>query len=330
PAPAPAPAPAPVPAGGPRVGIVVGSAIAWQLQFVKKLGARSARMEFAIGTPVSEMAPIIQAYAEAGIEANLLAGFPGRIPTAAEVANLANWAAAFGPGGTHWAGKGLPASLAVDRIEFGNESSGPWQYRELDGVADWSHSAQYAAIAEGYGRTFRSAATALRSANPGVRLLAVADAPGRWQQWLDGVFRGAPDLASHVGGWVVHPYGPQWAYNVDDALAQLRAKGASDAIPLYVTETGLATDDGACLDDNYGWDRCLTYAQAASTLTTAVEGIASRYANRLAEIDIYSTSDLRGHGESGAREDYFGALTSGNDTKGAFTTAVQALLARSS
>ena len=327
------PAPSPVAAAshngpGPRIGVVVGSAIAWQLQFATKLGARSARMEFAISTPVSEMAPIIESYAKAGIEANLLAGFPGRMPTAAEIANLGKWAAAFGRGGTFWQGKSYPASLAVDRIEFGNESSGPWHYAALNGVQDWPHSPTYAALAEEYGRTFRDAAITLRDTNPSVRLLAVGDVPGRELTWMDGMFRAVPNLGDYIGGWSVHPYGPSGQANVDDVLRQARSHGASDSIPLYITETGLASDDGGCLTDNAGWDRCLSYAAAARTLTSSVDGLIARYGDRLKEVDLYSAGDLRDHGASDDREVYFGALTATAGTKGAYTDAARAILAR--
>ena len=57
-------------------------------------------MEFAINTPASQMAPIVEAYAHAGVRLLLLAGFSGRLPTAAEAQSLASWAGTFGPGGS--------------------------------------------------------------------------------------------------------------------------------------------------------------------------------------------------------------------------------------
>lgn len=326
--PAPAPSPAPAPGrAAPRMGVAAG-ANTWQLQFISKLGAHASRMEFPITTPVSEMAPIIKAYADAGVQANLLAGFPsGRTPTPAESAALADWAAAFGPGGSFWAGKGYAASLAVDRIEFGNEVSGPWHYSSMQGVSDWPRSPQYAAIAEEYGRTFKAASIAVQAANPGVELLAVADVAGREEAWMDGIFRAVPDFGSYVGGWVVHPYGPEWQYNTDNALGQARAHGAPDTIPLFATEIGIATDDGRCLSDNYGWGKCLSYQQAADTLRSTVSGLEAHYGSRLAEIDFYTTNDWRQPGGSGDREDYFGGLTLAGGTKGAYTTAMKDLLA---
>ena len=284
-------------------------------------------MEFPIGTPVSTMAPIIESYADAGIQAQLLAGLGGRIPTAAEAANLATWAAAFGPGGSFWAGKDFPARLAVDRIEFGNESSGFWQYAELNGVSDWAHSTFYAQVAEDYGKTFKSTSIAVHAANPGVGLLAVADVPGRWHAWMDGMFRGTPDLANYVDGWVIHPYGPGWQLTIDDAMSQAASHGAPNSIPLYLTETGITSDNGNCLSDNSGWDTCMSYGQAANALISSVDAMKARYGGRIKEIDFYCAGDLRDHDASQDREHYFGALTAVAGEKGAYSAAVRSLLA---
>ena len=74
PASAPTPAPAPAPAGAFEPGVVAGSALMYELPFIKTLAASTARLEFDINTPVATMAPIIDAYAKAGIRPLLLAG----------------------------------------------------------------------------------------------------------------------------------------------------------------------------------------------------------------------------------------------------------------
>jgi hypothetical protein len=333
PAPAPAPAPATditnssgaAPAGF-ATGIVSGSAILYQLPFTQLLGAKHVRMEFDINTPVSQMLPIITAYAEAGIQPLVLAGFPGRTPTDAEAQNLASWAAAFGPGGTARAGKNWAASTALTDIEFGNETNQPWQYPALQNVTDWVHDPAYANIATQYAQKFKTASQAISAANPGVGLLAIADTPGRWAIWMNAIYAAVPNFHQYVAGWIVHPYGPGWQLTIDDAMSQVASHGAPSSIPIFVTEFGFATDNGRCLSDNYGWDPCMTYDSAASTLRTAVGAMRARYAKRLAAVYLYSTSDLSTTGTSTDRERYFGALHNDKSAKGAFTTEVKAQL----
>jgi len=329
PASSPAPSPAPVDAGrGLSVGVNTGSAVQWELPFVQTLGAHRARMEFDISTPVSQMEPVIAAYAAAGIQPLLLAGFQGRMPTVAEADNLASWAAAFGPGGTFRQGKGWAESTAVTHIEFGNESNQSWQYPVLSGDPNWAKTSTYRDLATQYALRFKDAVVAIRGANANVGLLAIGDTPGNWPQWLDAVFAAVPSFGSYVAGWTIHPYGPQsrWQPAIDNALTQLRGHGASDAIPLYLTEYGIASDDGRCLSDNYGWDTCMSYGAAADALNQAVSGMAARYGSRVAEIYLYQARDQKASGQSSDREAYFGALHSDQSPKGAYTTAVRTLL----
>jgi hypothetical protein len=332
PAPAPttnAPAPAPSTSATFRTGIVSGAAVNWELPFVKQLGAHAARMEFDIETPAADLAPYVDAYAKAGIQPLLLAGFQGHMPTAAQARNLATWAAAYGPGGTFWAGKGYAASTAVTSIEFGNESNQAWQYPTLAGDPDWAKTAFYADLATQYALRFRDAREAMRTANPDVGLLAIGDTPGNWSTWMDNAFRAVPEFASLVSGWVVHPYGPasRWQPIVDNAIAQTAAHGAPSTIPLYVTEYGVASDDGRCLDDNYGWNTCMTYDQAAGALTSSIAAMRSRYGSRLRAVYLYQAHDQKNPTTSTGREGYFGGLTLSGAVKGAYTTAVKDLLA---
>jgi hypothetical protein len=321
--------PAPAPSANRKfeVGIVSGSAIEWQLSFIQLLGGKHARMEFDINSTVASMTPIIAAYAKAGIEPILLAGFPGRTPTSAEAANLATWAKAFGPNGTARAAD-WKAGTEVTEIEFGNESNQPWQYASLSSNPNWPASAAYASIAANYATKFKEASTSIAAANGGVGLLAIADTPGRWATWMDGLFKAVPNFASYVKGWIVHPYGPAWQLDIDDAMTKAAAHGAPE-LPIYVTEFGFATDNGNCLTDNYGWDRCMSYSSAASTLHTTIAAMRARYGSRLAAVYLYSASDLNASGATTDREAYFGALHLDRSAKGAFTTEVKDQLAAS-
>jgi hypothetical protein len=114
---------------------------------------------------------------------------------------------------------------------------------------------------------------------------------------------------------------------MDNALGQVASHGAPNTIPIYVTEYGIASDDGHCLDDNYGWDTCMTYDQAAAALTSTVSGMRARYGARMAAMYLYQVHDQKTPGTSSSRESYFGGLTMAGAAKGAYTTAMASLLA---
>ena len=84
------------------------------------------RVEFDIGTPARVAAPDRAAITRSGARPLLLAGFHGRMPTAAEARNVGAWAAEFGPGGS--TGPSTGHRLPVRLIEFGNETSYADQY----------------------------------------------------------------------------------------------------------------------------------------------------------------------------------------------------------
>ena len=315
-------------AGGFEMGAVVGSAQLWELPWLEKLGAHTARMAFDINTPVSTLAPVMEAYAKAGIRPLLLAGFEGRLPSAAEAQNVASWAAAFGPGGTFWQGKNVPAGTAVTDIEFGNETAYSYQFPETSSASNWYALPSYAARAQTYALRFKTAQMAIQAANPAVGLLAQADDGGSGSSaWVDNMFAAVPDLGQRVAGWTMHPYGPQWQSSIDRILAQLSAVGAPSSIPLYITEWGLSTDNGRCLSENFGYSKCMTYSQAASTVESSVAGMRARYGSRLSAFYLFQARDQQATGSSTDREGYCGALQSNQAAKGAYTTAVQSLLA---
>ena len=327
---APAPAPtAPSTAQTFKAGVVAGGAPLGDLANFKTLGATSARIEFDIDTPASGLATVVDAYAKAGIQPLILAGFQGRTPTAAEGRNLATWAAAYGPNGTFWAGKGYPAHTAMTRIEFGDRTNQSWQSSQLQNDPNWANTSFYASLAQGYATAFKAGAEAVEAANPGVGLLAIGDTPGNWASWFNNIYAAVPNFHDYVAGWVMHPYGPQsrWEPIMDNALAQVAAHGAPSTMPISVTEYGIASDNGRCLDDNYGWDTCMTYDQAASALTSTVAGMRARYGARLAAMFLYQVHDQKTPGTSSSRESYFGGLTVAGAAKGAYTTAMSSLLA---
>ena len=303
-----------------EVGLVSGADAVGEARATGRLGAGLVRVEFGIRTPVAQMRAAVAAHAANGTRVLLLAGFHGTMPTAAEARNLAAWAREFGPGGDFWAGRG-DGRLAVREIEFGNETSYGYQYGD-----DWD-APTYGARAREYARRFRDAHEAVKAANPRVGLLAQADDGDTGSaNWVDGMFAAVPDLAERVAGWTLHPYGPRWEARFARLAAQTRAAGASPAIPIWVTEYGLATDDGRCLSDNYGWDRCMSYAAAGSALRGAIAGMRAAQP-RLRAVLLYQGHDQRPSGTTSEREHYFGALRADLGEKGAFSAAVRSLLA---
>jgi hypothetical protein len=302
-----------------RMGITAGSAFSYELPFISSLGARSARLVYNIGTTASSMASVIDAYARAGVRPLLAAHFYGRLPTVAEAQNVATWAKAYGPGGSFWVGKTYPANTTVTRIEFGHETSYSYQF------ADNSLST-YAARAQTYALRFKDAQVAVKAANPNVGLLAQGDNAVNGTAWVTNMFKAVPDLGSRATGWTIHPYGPNWKTRIDSTISSTRAAGSPDR-PIWVTEWGLSTDNGRCLSDNYGWSKCMTYAQAATTLHSVVTGMLSTYGSRLGAFFLYQTHDQAATSTQTGREYYFGALQSRGQAKGAYTTEAKADLA---
>jgi Glycosyl hydrolase catalytic core len=302
------------------VGLVAGSGLNSQIGYLQLVGAHTARLEFGIDTPLSQIAPIVASYADSGIRPLLLASFDDRLPTPAEAANLATWAAALGPGGTYWNAQNNPGNDAVTDIEFGNETSYSYQFSN-------NSPSVYAARARTYALRVRTAVDAIRNANPKVGLLAIADNAQQGDTWVTQMFRAVPNLSSLVAGWTVHPYGPTWATRVRNTIASTAAAGGSARVPVWVTEFGLATDNGRCLSDNYGFSPCMTYAAAAQTLQSVLTGMRTTFGGRIAAVYLFQASDQQRTGTSSNRESYFGALQTDGSPKGSYTAAVEADLA---
>jgi hypothetical protein len=304
-------------------GINSGSAALWELPGAVQLGAKVVRIGLEIDEPLQAIEPIVAAYAADGIRVAPLAEFNGRLPSPAEAANLAGWAKAFGPGGTFWATH-PGGQYAIQTIEFGNETSLSWQYSASEDTP-----AGYASRAQTYALRFAEAASAIKAANAGVGLLAQGDSGNAGPIWVESMFEAVPDLASLVAGWTVHPYGPRWRSKLEELVSQTAAAGAPSSIPIDITEWGLSSDNGACLSENYGWNPCMSYQEAAETLSRTVGEMREMLHGRLELLLLYKIRDQKAPGESTSREDYFGALQSELQPKGAYTTAVESFLASS-
>jgi len=292
---------------------------------VARLGVPVARVEFPIDAPPSRLTPVIAAFARRHISVQPMAGFPGRIPTTPEARNLASWARAFGPGGTFWArrhGREYP----VREIEFGNETNQAYQFGGCG-----PGCGAYPERARSYALAVRQAQEAIAAplGNPRVGVLAIADDGGTGSSaWVQGMFSAVPDLGRRVAGWTAHPYGPRahWQALLDRLVAQTRAQGAPASVPIYITELGIATDGGRCLSNNFDWSPCMSYAEAASALSSTVIAIRARYGTRVRAIFVYQALDQRPPTFDSDREHYLGVLGSNGAAKGAYTATFRALV----
>lgn len=276
---------------------------------VKRLHGTITRIEYGIDQPVSALREHVGHAAKQGIEVILLANFDG-IPSSGDVQNLENWAREYGPGGNFW--KSNPGGNVAPRyIEFGNEHS--YGYR---GVSD--RGGDYAVKA-------KEAFAAIQKGNPRVGLLIQADdANTNTATWVNAMFGAVPDLGRYASGWTIHPYGRESAARIQRMINQTQARGAPSNIPFFITEWGLATDNGRDLGNNYGWPSNQTYQQAADALTSTVNDLVAKYPSRIGVFLWYRERDHASSGSSSAREEYFGGLRSDSSDKPFLAAAVRA------
>jgi hypothetical protein len=315
----------PVRAGGTTTPQVIGLNCArarWAgLNKCTAIGTKVARVEFSIDFPVSTMAVFVKAFAAKGIKVQPEAGFYGRVPTTAEAQNLRTWALRFGPGGSFWQGRS-DGYLAVTEIEFGNETSYPYQYGES---GYWWTSSSYTSRARTYALRAKDAAVALQGT--GVGLLVQADDAGSANSsWVDNMVAAVPNLDTYTSGWTIHPYGPGGFARIDRMLSYLGARGMSTSVPFYITEWGLASDNGRTLSDNYGYPTNMTYTDAAATLRDVISRWKSSYGSRFAQLILYQSLDQRAPYASTRGEHYFGVLRKNGAAKEPYTSVVRSLL----
>ncbi|MCW3067391.1 MAG: hypothetical protein JWL67_16 [Solirubrobacterales bacterium] len=287
------------------------------------LGASIVRVEFPIDATPVRLGRVIARFARHGVSVLPLAGFHGRVPTIAEARNLATWARAFGPSGTFWRHR-PGGALAIRNIEFGNETN---QGGQFEGCG-YSCPA-FAQRARAYALALKAAQEAIAGplGNPAVGLLAIGDDGGTGSpNWVNDIFSAVPDLAHRITGWTAHPYGMHWWRVLDRLVSQTAARGAPSSIPIYITEVGVASDNGRCLSNNFGWNPCMSYAEAGSAIQSVISGIRSRYGARVRAVFVFQAFDQRRPESDSDREHYFGALTSTGGSKGAYTSTLSSLL----
>jgi hypothetical protein len=171
----------------------------------------------------------------------------------------------------------------------------------------------------------KEAAEAIGATGVKVGVLAVADDPSG--NWMNGMFAAVPNLGNYVSGWITHPYGTYGKTKLLAVIAQAAAHGAPASIPIDITEWGISTDAGHCVYENYGFNPCMSYQEASEQLKRSVAEIKALAGKRLRLFELYQIRDQQLVGASNDREAYFGLLQHELQPKGAYTTAVQELLA---
>jgi hypothetical protein len=320
PATQPAPPPAEEPASAPaelQTGLNSGAEPA-DFVVTATLGAKLVRVAFPIEDTAAQLEPAIEKYAAMGVRVLPLAYFTGRMPTPAEAQDLAKWADAYGPGGSFWAGRS-EGSLAIQSIEFGNETDYSQQYHDEPGDASYRERAATYAV------RVKEAAQSIQSSGSSVGLLVQADDTSG--DWMNGMYAAVPGLTKYVSGWTMHPYGGREynEYRFRQLIKQAAEHGAS-SVPIDVTEWGVTTDNGRCLEYNDGLNPCMTYQEAAQEVRSSLAWMKEMLGSKLVMFLLYQTGDQAPTGVTTNWQDYFGALQHGGQPKGPFTEAVEAVL----
>ena len=248
-------------------------------------------------------------YAERGVVMQPVATFDGRVLSAAEAKGLV----------------ALDKLPGLKNVELGNETSYGYQYR--DGYA----SSSYKERARLYAVRVKEAAEAL---NPhGIGVLAQGEDGGSGSStWVKEMFASVPTLSRYVSAWVIHPYSNQHSPTQPDSygvpkmermVANLAEQGDT-ATPIAVTEWGVSTDEGLALNNGTS----LTYAEAGKIAETTIPKLfAAAKRHPIASFLVYQVRDQREHKATNDHEMYFGALSHTDGNKGAYTTAIEKLMA---
>lgn len=237
------------------------------------------------GVSTTSLSNSIRTAQNAGTEPILLLLNWNTSTVASTVKNLANL---YGPNSG--------AAHPVRYIEFGNEDS--YSYKSGS-----SSTSSYQALARTYAAKAKDVSTAL--AGTGVRLIVQADNALQGSVWVDQMYAAVPDLDERIAGWVIHPYGPNYVTRLNTLVSETTRHGAPANEPIFITEWGLSSDNGRCLSDNYGWNKCMTYAEAGNIITNVVNEVRSKFP-QVEVFTVYHGNDHSHPGASTGREEYFG------------------------
>jgi hypothetical protein len=162
-------------------------------------------------------------------------------------------------------------------------------------------------------------------------LIQASDGGTNSAVWVNEMFAAAPDLAAYAAGWTIHPYsGQQTAAQTDsfgipmmNRMVTQLANHGDTTTPIDVTEWGFTSANGQMLSDGKHY----TYAEAAVMAEAHLAKLKiAAGAHPLHSFLVYQ--DRNQTEGTNNRECYFGALTHTGGPKGAYTTAIEKLLAQ--
>ena len=259
----------------------------WLLDRHASLGPHSVRQGWKITTAATAMDSLMAKYNGRGLRPLVLAEFlpdsqvgTQQIPTDLQVATFCrDISERFGRGGSG----GMTDSTAIGYIELGNETTLDPRFKQTDPVA-------YKAFASAYARAYAARVkTCAQNLRRGVKVLAQGpsnyatyDTTNARQTWIAEMYAAVPDLNAYRGGWTLHPYGPD-DVEMDNLQHDLAGTPTEPTVydstgEYFLTEYGIATDDGTCLGHpdvsptyNTGWPCRITYSQAAQGFETTIE-----------------------------------------------------------
>lgn len=283
---------------------------------VDRLGVRRVRHEELIATSAASLDQRFFSYRDVGIDVLYQVDIDSGLTTAG-AQNLGLVAARHGPNG----------SKSINFIELGNENT--YAYKNA--------SSAIPAYANNYALRAKEASIAMQGT--GVGLLIQGDDGLNNSGWIGYLFSAVPDLKTRIAGWTLHPYGPAlgsaltdgspaWTTNTrcDRINSQTTAAGDTTT-PFFITEYGLATDDGLTLADNYESKLNMTYAEARTAMNEVEAVWATKFGSRLTYRSYYRDFDNSAHGATTNREAYFGVVKYDLTDKGQFTNDMRARFA---
>ena len=115
---------------------------------------------------------------------------------------------------------------------------------------------------------------------------------------------------------------------LDQLVSQTAARGAPPTVPIFITEIGIATDNGDCLDaqprleplpDLWPGGGCAEARRSRRSGRRYGESASARSSSTRRSTSICRTSDNE-------HEHYFGVLTATGGMKGAYTATIRSLL----
>jgi hypothetical protein len=250
----------------------------------------------------------IKRYTERGITVQPVVTFDARMLSPAEVQGLV-------------AMDKLPG---VKNIELGNETSFSYQYHD-----NWA-TPTYKERARLYAVRVKEAAEAL---NPhGIGVLAQAEDGGSGSaNWVHEMFAAVPNLSHYVAGWTIHPYSNQHSSTQPDTygvpkmerMVSNLAEENDTTTPIDVTEWGVASDNGAPLDNGTS----LSYTEAGRIAETTIPKLVTAAKRHpIATFLVYQLRDERPQGYSSDHEYFFGVFNNAGGSKGGYTSALAKLM----